>query len=188
MGSQSLTSQCLRSSKGDSVSPPTHRDEHVLQCSPHTSDVIEVTPTVPTLMPASDALLPPQSLIMVDKQLEVACDEVAPAAPTAPISYPTAPSTNTAMGADSPLTVCPSHPTSPIHGDDKNMSTGCKRKADEEVSMDIARKKPASNQTKGPPSVPQHKQPSHGRSKVPDGDLVTPGQLSKADTVMEDIE
>ena len=168
--------------------PPTHRDEHVLQCSPCTSDVIEVTPTVPTLAPASDALLPPQSLIVADKQLEVAHDEVAPAVPTTPISYPTAPSTNAAMRADSPLTVCPSHPTSPIHGDNENMSTGCKRKADEEVDMDIARKKPASNQKKGPPSVPQHKQPSRSRSKVPDCNLVTPGQSSKADTVMEEFK
>ena len=122
---------------------------------------------------------------MVDKQLEVAHDEVAPAAATAPTSCPTAPSTDAATGADSPLTVCP---TSPIHGDNEHMSTGHKRKADEEVDMDITGKKPASNQKKGPPSVPQCKQPSCGRSKVPDGDPVTPGQLSKADTIMEDIE
>ena len=164
----------------DSVSPPSHRDEHVPQCSPRASDAIEVTPTVPTLVPASDA---PQSRIVADKQSEAARDEVAPAAPTAPTSCPTVPSTEAATGADSPLTICP---TSPIHGDDENMSSGRKRKADEEVDMDIARKKPASNRKKGPPSVPQRKQPSRGRSKVPDGDPVTPGQSSRADTIMEE--
>ena len=169
----------------DSVSPPTHRDEQVPPRSPRASDVIEVAPTVPTLAPASDA---------ADKQLAVTRDEVAPAAPTTPLTCPTAPSTDgvagqsnvptTAVtGADSPLTICPSHPASPIGGDEGNMSTGRKRKADEEVDTDIARKKPASNRKKGPPSLPQRKQPSRGRSKVPDGDPVTP----KADAVM-DIE
>ena len=172
----------------DSVSPATHHDEQVPPCSPRASDVIEVAPTVPTLAPASDA---------ADKQLAVTRDEVAPAAPTTPLTCPTAPSTDgvagqsnmpTAVtGTDSPLTICPSHPASPIGGDEGNMSTGRKRKADEEVDMDITRKKPASNRKKGPPSLPQQKQPSRGRSKVPDGDPMTPGQSSKADAVM-DIE
>ena len=43
------------------VLPPTHRDEHVLQHLPRALDVIEVTPTIPTLAPTSDAPLPPQS-------------------------------------------------------------------------------------------------------------------------------
>ena len=46
----------------NSVSPPTHHDEHVLQHLPHASDVIEVTPTIPTLAPASNAPLPPHAI------------------------------------------------------------------------------------------------------------------------------
>ena len=153
----------------NSVSPPTHCDEQVPPPSPCASDAIEVAPTVPTLAPASDA---------GDKQLAVACDEVAPAAPTTLLTCSTAPSTDGVLtlagqsnvptavtGADSPLTICPSHPTSPIGGDEGNMSTGCKRKADEEVDMDITRKKPASNRKKGLPSLSQQKQPSHSRPR-----------------------
>ena len=123
---------------------------------------------------------------------------LSPIAPTMPLS-PTAPSADPVarptddlpiiiVGPCSPPVACPSQPTSPIDGDDQT-STGCKkRKANEEVDSDIARKKPASNRKKGPPPPPQRKQPSRGRSKAPDSEPVTEGQSSKPDTIMEGIE
>jgi len=187
--------------------PPSHCDEHAPPRSPGTSHVIDVVPTVPqpTLEPPSDAPLPPQSPIVADQQQVVttAGDGVVPAAPTSPSSLlgPMVPSTEAvkvaptgsdlpilvAGPASSPLTALASHPASPIN-EDQNMSTGCKRKANEEVNVDIPRKKPASTWKKGPPPAPQRKQPSHGRSKAPEGDPVTPGQSSKQDTIMEEPE
>jgi len=189
------------------MSPPSHHDEHVLPRLPGASHVIDVMPTVPqpTLEPPSDAPLPPQSLIVADQQQVVTTtgDGVVPAAPTSPSSLlgPMAPSTEAVKvaptGSDlpilvvgpasSPLTALTSHPASPIN-EDQNTSTGCKRKANEEVNVDIPRKKPASTQKKGLLPAPQCKQPSHGRSKAPEGDPVTPGQSSKQDTIMEEPE
>jgi len=196
--------------------PPAHGDEQSPHL-PATPDAVELARTVPQLnkAPASDEPLAPQSPLLVDQQLVAAtASDVAPAAPThlsptvptiplSPIT-PTMPLSPTVPSADpvarptddlpiivvgpcSPPIACPSQPASPIDGDDQT-STGCKRKANEEVDSDIARKKPTSNRKKGPPPPPQRKQPSRGRSKAPDSEPVTEGQLSKLDTIMEGIE
>jgi len=188
--------QELQSCESCSVmSPATH------QASPRPPgalNAIEVAPTVPQFAPpaTSDAPAPPQSPIIAGQQFVVATagDGVAPAAPTTPTSLlsPTAPSTDAVErqthdlplvpGLGSPLTASPASPI----GEE---STGRKRKASEEVDVAIARKKPASNRKKGPPSEPQRKQPLRGRSKAPDSDPVTQGESSKPDTIMEeDIE
>ena len=180
-----------RRESGSVISPPT-QPEHAPPRSPGQSDAIEVAPVVSqsALAPTSDA---PQSPIMADQQLTVTpSDGVAPV-PTSHLS-PTAPSsaalelTRTGQdllpiivaGPSSPLTTCASHPASPIDGDDQNTR---KRKATEEVDVDIARKKPSSHRKKGPPALPQRKQPPRGRSKAPEGDPATPGQ---PDTIMEE--
>ena len=174
-----------RCESGSVMLAPT-QPEHAPPHSPGKSDAIEVAPVVPqsALAPNSDV---PQSPIVADQQLMVTpSDGVAPV-PTSHLS-PTAPSTESleltiiVAGPISPPTACASHPASPINGDDQN--TG-KRKATEEVDVDISRKKPASHRKKGLLALPQRKQPPHGRSKAPEGDPATPGQ---PDTMEEDAE
>lgn len=173
-GAQQILSRPLDSS------PPTHRDG-----SPGASQV-PIIPQSP-LAPSSDVALPPQSPVMADQQV-VATTTTDGVAPSAPISSPTAPSTEAAE--DLPIIVvrAPSPLTDHQDGEDQNTSTGQKRKADEEVDVDIARKKPASTRRKAAPSTPQRKQPSRGRSKAPDGDPVAQGQSSKPDIIMEETE
>ncbi|EDR07563.1 uncharacterized protein LACBIDRAFT_327923 [Laccaria bicolor S238N-H82] len=193
--------------RGQSTSPPTDAGPHL----PGAADVIHMVPTVtdaaphspgaahgtdmaPTIAPstpapASNAPLQLQSPITA-KQQSVVATTTAGVAPAAP-SSPTAPNTEgvelvpVEVSPGSPLTAIGSRPTSLQSGDERNTSTGCKRKADEEVDADITRKKLASNQKKGPPSAPQRRQPAHG--KAPNSvNPVTAGQLSKLDTIIEE--
>ncbi|EDQ98493.1 uncharacterized protein LACBIDRAFT_335915 [Laccaria bicolor S238N-H82] len=193
--------------RGQSTSPPTDAGPR----SPGAADVIHTAPTVtdaaphspgtaygtdmaPTIAPSTPA---PASnapsrlhLPIAAKQQSVVATATAGVAPAAP-SSPTAPNTEgveltpVEVGPGSPLTAIGSRPTSPLSGDERNMSTGRKRKADEEVDADITRKKLASNRKKGPLSAPQRRQPTHG--KAPDSvNPATAGQSSKLDTIIEE--